>query len=143
MSPFRSIIIISIFLSSHVAFAQSYIIKVTITGLRSDRGKAYFSLYHSDKGYPKQPAAAFRLLAGNIIKGNSTVEFDEIPKGVYAIACYHDENNNGKMDTNFIGIPTEGTGASNNAKGSMGPPKFHDAQFLVNRDVNQIIKINY
>jgi len=36
-----------------------------------------------------------------------------IPPGTYAIACYHDENDNGKLDTNFLGIPKEGTGASN------------------------------
>jgi uncharacterized protein (DUF2141 family) len=134
--------LIALFLTS-AAFAQGYKIGVTVTGLRNDQGKVYFSLYRSAQGYPKQPAAAFRLLAGSIVKNKCIVEFDNIPKGIYAIACFHDENNNGKLDANFIGIPKEGTGASNNAKGSMGPPKFRDAQFIVDNDVNQRIKINY
>ena len=41
----------------------------------------------------------------------------------------HDENSNGKLDRNFVGMPKEGVGASNDAKGSFGPPKFADARF--------------
>jgi uncharacterized protein (DUF2141 family) len=49
--------------------------------------------------------------------------------GFLAAAAYHDENGNNRMDSNFIGIPTEGTGASNNAESPFGPPKFRDARF--------------
>jgi uncharacterized protein (DUF2141 family) len=45
------------------------------------------------------------------------------------VSAFHDENSNGKMDTNFVGKPREGVGASNNAKGHFGPPKFDDAAF--------------
>jgi len=41
--------------------------------------------------------------------------------GKYAVSVFHDENSNGKLDTNFLGIPREGVGASNNAKGHFGP----------------------
>ncbi len=41
----------------------------------------------------------------------------------------HDENGNGKLDKNFIGMPTEGYGASRAARGTMGPPKWEDAVF--------------
>ena len=98
---------------------------------------------HNPATNPKRASAAFRLSFSNILKGQSTIVLDGIPKGVYAIACYHDENNNGKLDTNFFGIPTEGTGASNNAKGSLGPPKFQNAKFNVEGDTNQTIKIHY
>ena len=125
------------------AVGQGHRISVSVTGLRSDLGKVYLSLYHSAAGYPKEPSSAFRLLTGAIVKGKCVVEFDGIPNGVYAIACFHDENDNGKLDTNLIGIPKEGTGASNDAKGSFGPPKFRDAQFKVDGDVTQTIKINY
>lgn len=130
-------------MSASAAFPQGYKISVTVTNLHNDRGKVYLSLYQSAKGYPKDPSEAFRLLSGSIEKNKCVVEFDNIPKGIYAIACFHDENSNGKMDTNFIGIPKEGIGASNNAKGLMGPPKFRDAQFIVNDDVAQTIKITY
>jgi uncharacterized protein (DUF2141 family) len=126
-----------------MATAQQYKITVTIIGLRSDKGTLYLSLYNSAEGYPKKASDAFRLSCSSILNGKCTIILDDIPKGVYAIACYHDENNNGKIDTNFFGIPVEGTGASNNAKGSWGPPKFQDAKFIVNNDTNQIIKIVY
>jgi uncharacterized protein (DUF2141 family) len=47
----------------------------------------------------------------------------------YAVSAFHDENSNGNLDTNFMGIPREGVGASNNAKGHLGPPKFEAAAF--------------
>ena len=53
----------------------------------------------------------------------------QVKPGTYAVSTFHDENSNGKLDTNLLGIPTEGVGASNNAKGHFGPPKFDDAKF--------------
>lgn len=54
--------------------------------------------------------------------------------GKYAFRYFHDRNNNKKLDTNWIGIPTEGYGFSNNAKGKFGPPAFKDMLFEVNKD---------
>ena len=51
-----------------------------------------------------------------------------------AVACYHDGNGNGKLDTNMLGIVKEGMGASRDAKGSMGPPKFDNAKVEMERD---------
>jgi uncharacterized protein (DUF2141 family) len=55
--------------------------------------------------------------------------FEPIPAGTYAVACFHDENKNGRLDTGLFGIPTEGTVVSNHAKGFMGPPSFGNARF--------------
>jgi uncharacterized protein (DUF2141 family) len=116
---------------------------VNVYNIRSDSGKLYLSLYNSEKGYPKKPADAFRLVFSDIQHGKCKIVLDHIPPGTYAVACYHDENKNGKMDTNFFGAPTEGTGASNDAKGSMGPPKFKDAKFTIDHDTTIDIKVNY
>jgi uncharacterized protein (DUF2141 family) len=122
---------------------RPYTITVHIVGLRSDRGKLYLSLYHSASGYPKNPSAAFRLSSAPLSGKMGTVILDALPGGVYAIACYHDENDNGKLDSNLFGIPTEGTGASNNARGSWGPPKFRDAAFTLNSDTTLTVKMVY
>jgi uncharacterized protein (DUF2141 family) len=61
---------------------------------------------------------------------SSTCTFDALAEGTYAIACFHDENHNGRLDRNFLGVPTEGTVVSNHAKGTLGPPKFDDAKFV-------------
>jgi uncharacterized protein (DUF2141 family) len=70
--------------------------------------------------------------------------FREIAPGRYAVSVYHDENSNGKLDTNFLGIPREGVGASNNARGHMGSPKFDAAAFpFAGGRLNLTITINY
>jgi uncharacterized protein (DUF2141 family) len=139
----RILFTIIIFVPAATALAQPYTITITYTGFRSDKGKLYSSLYNSPEGYPKLASSAFKLSSSKIVHGTCTIVFHDIPKGIYAIACYHDENNNGKIDRNFFGAPNEGTGASNNARGSWGPPKFKNAQFLVSSDIKQTIQIFY
>ena len=56
-------------------------------------------------------------------------DFADIPPGTYALAVIHDENSNGKLDTNWLGIPTEGYGFSNDAKALLGAPSFAAASF--------------
>lgn len=111
--------------------------------MHSDKGTCYLSLYNSEKGFPKDPKAAFRLAYASIINGISTFHFEKLPAGTYAIATFHDENGNRKLDNNFFGVPTEGTGTSNNATGIFGPPKFREAKFPLGRDTAITIRIRY
>jgi len=105
------------------------VLKVRISGLRSDGGQVGCTLYNSAKGFPTDASAALQRRWCPIEKGASTCAFDPIPAGIYAVACIHDENKNGKLDTGLFGIPTEGTVVSNHAKGFMGPPSFEKARF--------------
>ena len=57
--------------------------------------------------------------------------------GKYAFRFFHDENSNGKLGTNWLGIPNEGFGFSNNAKGTFGPPAFEKTVFVLKGVVNQ------
>ena len=125
-----------------IAFCQNNI-TVTISGLHSSNGKVMAELFNSENGYPQDHTKAFRELIKVITNNTCTIVFSDIPKGTYAIACFHDENDNGKLDANFMGIPKEGVGASNNAKGFMGPPKFKDAKFVVEKDVVMSIAVTY
>ena len=52
-----------------------------------------------------------------------------IENGTYAVGAYHDENQNGEIDRNALGVPTEVYGFSNNVRGKFGPPGFSDTQF--------------
>jgi uncharacterized protein (DUF2141 family) len=143
MRPFLMIFLVFTAGRSTPALSQTYAIRVIIADLRSDKGKVYLSIYNSEKGYPKEASVAYRLSFSDIHNGQSTITLAGMPPGTYAIACYHDENDNGKLDANFLGIPKEGTGASNNARGSLGPPKFRDAKFQLASDTTLSIKINY
>jgi uncharacterized protein (DUF2141 family) len=102
---------------------------VRVSGLRSTNGQVGCTLYASAKGFPTDSTAALQRRWCPIASGASTCTFDPIPAGTYAVACFHDENKNGKLDTGLFGIPTEGTVVSNNAKGFMGPPSFDKAKF--------------
>lgn len=97
--------------------------------LRNSNGQVGCMLFTSEKGFPKDPNAAAQKKWCPIPSSQSACSFDPIPAGTYAVVCFHDENKNGKLDTGLLGVPTEGTATSNNAKGFMGPPSFKDARF--------------
>ena len=105
------------------------VLSVKVTSLRSDNGQVGCMLYGSAKGFPTDPSAAAQKRWCSIKDKTSTCGFDPVPAGTYAVACFHDENGNGKCDTGLLGIPTEGTVVSNHAKGFMGPPSFDKAKF--------------
>ena len=104
-------------------------IRVEIGGLRNGKGEVMCSLYASAEGFPTQDKKALAHARSAIAAGRGTCLFAGIEPGTYAVAVFHDENGNGKLDSNFLGIPREGVGSSNNAKGHFGPPKFGDAAF--------------
>jgi uncharacterized protein (DUF2141 family) len=119
------------------------IIHVIVHNLRSDRGTVVVSLFNNADGFPKMDRA-YKVSTVKIVNRTAVAEFDTLPSGVYGIAVFHDENANGKMDTNFFGIPKEGVGASNGAKGHFGPPKFSDAAFrLDSKSKNIDITVTY
>ncbi len=105
------------------------VLSVRLVDLRNNSGQIGCALYASEKGFPKDHSAALQTKWCAIANKESSCNFDPIPAGVYAVACFHDENKNGKLDTGLFGIPTEGVVSSNHAKGFMGPPTFKDAKF--------------
>jgi len=80
----------------------------------------------------------------NAKKGVVPVRFMDVPAGTYAAIVYHDENSNGKMDRNPLGIPTEGWAFSRGAKGRRGPPTFKDSAVVISAARAQIpVKLSY
>lgn len=123
---------------------QANTIHVEIAGLRNDKGQAVCSLFSSAGDFPKKTEKAVAHSTSVISNRHAACEFTAVPPGTYATSVFHDENSNGKLDTNFMGIPREGVGASNGAKGHLGPPKFDAAAFRFaggRLDLN--IAINY
>ena len=108
---------------------------VEIQGI-SDGGVLHLAIYSSKEVFESdrgdEPGSQPGIEAGvveKIVKGTYKGSF-EIPPGTYAIGVYVDENENEKLDTNFLGIPKEQFGFSNNAK-TFGIPKFEAASFVV------------
>lgn len=109
--------------------SQENLIHVEIDGFHNDKGQVLCALYSSPIGFPKRADKAIAHARSDISHGHAFCEFPGIASGTYAVSVFHDENSNGKLDTNFMGLPREGVGASNNAKGHFGPPKFDAAAF--------------
>lgn len=105
------------------------VIHVYISGLRSDKGQMLCALFSSAEAFPTQADKAVARLTAKISERQANCDFVGVGPGTYAVSVVHDENSNGKLDRNFIGIPREGVGASNDAKGHMGPPRFSAASF--------------
>ena len=105
-------------------------IRVEIGGLRNDKGQVLCALFASARDFPKNGDKAIAQAKSGISHGHAECEFPGVAAGRYAVSAFHDENSNGKMDANFMGIPREGVAASNNARGHFGPPKFDDAAFF-------------
>jgi len=123
-------ILLCCFLSLHVSASDApNRIHVAVDGLRSDKGQVICSLYSSAEGFPKNSGKAIAHTESLIANRHADCEFSGIQPGTYAISVFDDANSNGRLDTNFLGIPREGVGASNNARGHFGPPSFHDASF--------------
>ena len=118
-------------------------IVVEIEGLENEEGQVILDVFTSKEGFPLKTARAAKRFKASIQNGKALFEFYLTP-GDYAFALFHDENSNNKLEQNFIGIPKEGVGASNNAKGRFGPPKFKDVVFTVgNEEVKMILEIVY
>lgn len=119
--------------------AKGQDITVKVENLDSNKGHIYMSLYNTETSFLSK---GYKSSISRIENNSCTVVFKDVPKGIYAISFFHDENENKKMDTNFLGIPSEDYGCSNNATGFMGPPKWEDAKFEVkNESITQTISI--
>ena len=105
------------------------LIHVEISALRSDKGQMLCALFSNPEAFPTKADKAVARLTVKLADRLAVCDFTGVAPGTYAVSVVHDENLNGKLDRNFIGMPREGVGASNDAKGHMGPPKFSAASF--------------
>lgn len=117
---------------------------VTVSPARRVAGNVTFTLYGEN-------GALFLKHHGWIAQTRVTLTgpaaqacFAVSAPGTYAVAVFHDENNNHHLDTNFLGLPTEGYGFSNNAAISLGPPKFEAVRIAVQPGDNDVaIRLRY
>ena len=126
-------------LAATVAFAASFAIQATaadlevrIDGLRSADGDVRVALHRQ---MPGSEAIGDAGVVGAIMRtaasGTVRVVFADVAPGNYAVAAFHDTDGDGELAQNFVGMPTEGYGFSNGARGFMGPPSFEAAAVSV------------
>lgn len=103
------------------------ILTIEISSLQNNSGEVLLEL--SDE--KEKTIGGYK---GSIVEKKCTIIIESLNPGKYAFRYFHDENKNKKLDTNWIGIPNEGYGFSNNAEGSFGPPSFDEMVFEISKD---------
>jgi uncharacterized protein (DUF2141 family) len=113
------------------------LLRVKIEGISEDKGSVRVALYHGKQNF-NQP---------NLADAKSTIELGsgevvwevKVPADMpVAINAFHDRNNNGELDRNFLGIPSEKYGFSRGARSQRGPPPFEEAAFIPEMGVVEV-----
>jgi uncharacterized protein (DUF2141 family) len=130
-----------------VAGAQSSCpgIHVKVLNIRNSTGTVACALFESPAGFPNEFLRyATNIMVIRIRAAQARCDFLDIPSGTYALAVVHDENTNGKLDTNRLGIPKEGYGFSNDARALLGAPSFSAASFQYDgQNLEPTISLHY
>ena len=114
---------------------------IQITGVRSSDGFVRVAVYDARDQFPGGRTVAG--LDARAHQGTTVVDLGDLPAGQYAFAFYHDEDGDGQFGRNFVGLPTEGFGFSNDALVVLGPPSFDDAAFAVAGEVTLSATMRY
>ena len=103
---------------------------VYLTGLRNTNGYLRLSLYNRPETFLKADGRIAR--AKLAIEANPMiVQFTNLVPRSYAVSVHHDENGDGSLNRNLLGIPREGYGFSNDARPVLAPPSFSNAEVRV------------
>jgi len=116
-------------------------VTASMLNLRAQKGNVVCKLYHSEPDFPRGQTGSVRKKV--VVRGGSTrCVFNDVAPGTYAITVIHDENDNGKLDKNFLGMPTEGYGVSNNRTYATKAPIWSECKFVVARGKNPELGIS-
>ena len=115
------------------ASAAQHTLRMKIKGVESTEGKVSAALYTDQNSFLKFDKV-FKSVSAKAEKGVTMLRVEDIPDGTYAVAVFHDKNGNGKLDTNFLGIPKEPVAFSNAKMKTFGPPKFSECAFRITKD---------
>jgi uncharacterized protein (DUF2141 family) len=130
-----------------IVFAQSSCsgIQVKITNIKNSTGTVSCALFESSAGFPTEFLhSATNIMMIKIRDTQARCNFLDIPPGTYALAVIHDKNMDGKLGTNFLGVPTEGYGFSSGAEASMSAPSFEAASFTYDgQNLDLTIRLTY
>ena len=117
---------------------------VEVSGLRNSTGQLRAGLFASDDGFPLDVDEVEPVAQATIAERKGTLVFEDVPFGEYAVVVYHDEDADGELDTNWIGLPTEGAGVYKKVETRLPPPDFEDCKFrLAQKQRTLHISMNY
>ncbi len=103
-------------------------LEVTVTGFESEEGQARIALFLDPRSWPNEEEFLFAAELLPISGGQAATTFEEVPAGPFAVAVFHDKDEDAELDTDLLGIPSEDYGFSADARGMFGPPSFEEAR---------------
>jgi uncharacterized protein (DUF2141 family) len=116
-------------------------VEVIITGIRTEKGQIVIGVFKDDESFKKEESfLEKRFVKNGISNEEMRVQFSLEP-GIYGLSLMDDENSNGKMEYNFLGIPKEGFGFSDYYHTGITKPKFDSFKFSINKDQTKKITI--
>ena len=113
---------------------------IKISNIEKMQGEIKVGVFNTGTNFLKQ-GAAIKNYSIKVDKNTALLTITDLPKGEYAITMYHDENSDNECNRNFIGIPKEPYGFSNNIKPKFGPPKYNDCKFIFSDNKTLNIKM--
>lgn len=134
----RSLFLVLAACGAGMARAQSSIV-AHMVNLRSDKGVCRVCLYDRADAFKGTAGAPLQCREVAVVGGKAEAVFTNLPAGSYALFAFHDANNNRKFDTNFLGIPREGYGASRNNLPFAAAPGFESNK--VQLPVNSVLQL--
>ena len=128
-------------LFTNFSFSQTTSITVKIDGIINTKGKIEIGLYNKKENFTIY-TKNFKGVSITPSELGVTYTFKDVPIGTYAIAVWHDEDENKAINKNWFGVPKEHYGFSLNKYGSFGPPDFNDVSFIINDRKPTTLTIN-
>lgn len=126
------------------AFSEpSSTVLIEVAGFKNMRGTLNCRLFTNAADFPDGEGIV--TLRVPITGPNTSCSFSNVEPGTYAIAVVHDENGNGKLDKNFVGVPSEGYGVSNNKTYALSAPKWNESNFTLGATESKalLVKLRY
>ncbi len=116
---------------------------IEVASVSPKKGPVMVALFQSPEGFPMEPSKAVyreKILA---IQGRAQLRIEGLRTGTYAVALFHDTNEDGELNLNFLGVPKEGYGVSNNVRNKFSAPKFSQASFRHDHETRLQIQLRY
>jgi uncharacterized protein (DUF2141 family) len=123
--------------ATRAAAEQNYL-RVHVTGVRNGSGDVCCNLFSPGDDFPYNHDLRAIKVNARIVGEDATCKFGGVAPGIYAMTVFHDENSNGKFDRDWLGLPEEGYGFSNDAPARLHAPSFDAASFVVSAGDTEI-----
>ena len=133
------IILLLLFLWSPIAFTQSHKLTLVFDNIEAIQGELSIGIFSNEETFLDEGNEFKKLILK--VDGKSVRHQVTLPEGDYAVSVYHDKNADKQCNRNFIGVPTEGYGFSNNVKPRLSAPKFQQCKFTLSNDVKHHIEM--